>query len=189
MTNNQVLPPAPMLTTGQLQQLVVQAQAGQAAALSQLCHSFVPLIKKEAHRGPVYRALGEDAENAAWEFLLQLLLSYQGQDYAHLPGYAKLKLHYHLLHLVQSQGRRWEHEGQEQDLEQLPLGEDEATTIINSLELRELVHQLSPRDKKLLQLLCQKKKQRAIALQLHCSYRTVQRRIHQLRAAFRGLSS
>ena len=190
MTTRKTSPATPstnqLLTTPQLQQLLLQAQKGRTAALASLCHYFLPLIKKEAHWGPVYGTLGEDAENVAWEYLLQLLLSYQGKDFTHLPGYIKLKLHYHLLHLVRKQLHK---QHQEQDLELLPPRENKEAALVNSLELEQLLHKLSRQDKRLVQLLCQKHSQKEIAAQLHCSSRTIQRRIHQLRLTFQELAS
>ena len=54
--------------------LITAAQAGDKAALLQLCTDFKPLLKSEAHREMFYRSLGKDAEGIAVLALIELIL-------------------------------------------------------------------------------------------------------------------
>lgn len=178
-----------LLTADKLEKLVNAAQNGSKEALQQLCLHFQPLIYKEAHRETVHRCLGEDAENWAWEYFLQLVHSYQGQDYQHLPGYIQLKLHYQLIHLMQKQGRRWDHETAPANLDLLASEKTEEEESLDKIALQQLLHRLQPQDLQLLLFLEQEASQSQIAHKLHCSTRTVQRKLHQLRQTCQRLAS
>ena len=118
-----------------------------------------------------------------------MLQNYQGQDFEHLPGYLQLKLHYHLLHLVQKQGLRWDHESHTQEMELIPLDQDEENTTITRLSLNQLLQGLQPQERLLIKLLGQQKTQAEIAQSLHCCPRTLQRKISRLRNNLQKLAN
>ena len=53
--------------------LITAAQAGDKAALLQLCADFKPLLKSEARREMFYRSLGKDAEGIAVLAFIELV--------------------------------------------------------------------------------------------------------------------
>ncbi len=177
-----------MLTPLSLQTLIKNARAGNKAALQQLCQHFSPLIHKESQREAVYRVLGEDAKDIAWEYFLYLIQSYQGQNYQQLPGYVKLKLHYHLLHLLERQGNRWKHEVMLEDMTLLSPIADEENKVLTKITYGQIFQGLQPQQQQLILLLEQERSQQQIAQQLHCSTRTVQRKIQQMRHHFSKLA-
>lgn len=62
------------------------------------------MINKEARRDSVYKALGEDAVNTAWEIFLTFIYKYEGNNYRLLPGLIQKHLHYRLLDLLHQEG-------------------------------------------------------------------------------------
>ena len=85
-------------TLTELRELVTSAQQGNRQAIDVLCTSFKPLIYKEAYRYEIREALGEDSVNTAWLIFLELIKTYDGHDYGHLPGLLQYQVHYELLH-------------------------------------------------------------------------------------------
>ena len=81
-----------------LKKLVLAAQAGDSAAIEMLCQLFKPLIKKEAFRSYILQALGEDAENTAWEIFLGIVMHYHKKSFLRFPGFIKTNLRYGLFH-------------------------------------------------------------------------------------------
>ena len=69
--------------------LITAAQAGDKAALLQLCTDFKPLLKSEARREMFYRSLGKDAEGIAVLAFIELVLQYKGADFENWPGLAR----------------------------------------------------------------------------------------------------
>ena len=104
-TNDQTPP-------SRLQLLITAAQSGDRQALLQLCEDFSPLLKSEAHREMFYRSLGKDAEGIAVLALIELILKYDGADFANWPGLARCKVHFALFDAMQKQGQIWENEAQ-----------------------------------------------------------------------------
>lgn len=88
------------LRAEELAELTSAAQRGERQAIDRLCAAFAPLVKKEAHADAVYRALGEDAENAAWVLFLELIQKPGRQTGASYPGFLKKSLHLGLLKQV-----------------------------------------------------------------------------------------
>jgi hypothetical protein len=104
-TNDQTPP-------SRLQLLITASQSGDGQALLQLCEDFSPLLKSEAHREMFYRSLGKDAEGIAVLALIELILKYDGADFANWPGLARCKVHFALFDAMQKQGQIWENEAQ-----------------------------------------------------------------------------
>lgn len=77
--------------------LITAAQAGDKAALLQLCADFKPLLKSEARREMFYRSLGKDAEGIAVLAFIELVLQYKGADFENWPGLARCKVHFAVL--------------------------------------------------------------------------------------------
>ena len=92
--------------------LITAAQAGDKAALLQLCADFKPLLKSEARREMFYRSLGKDAEGIAVLAFIELVLQYKGADFENWPGLARCKVHFAVFDAMQKQGRIWENETQ-----------------------------------------------------------------------------
>ena len=141
--------------------LITAAQAGDKAALLQLCADFKPLLKSEARREMFYRSLGKDAEGIAVLAFIELVLQYKGADFENWPGLARCKVHFAVFDAMQKQGRIWENEAQtDTDSEALletgcAAGErlDELARFLLSLELQEALRQLSAEQRKILTLL------------------------------------
>lgn len=91
-------------TPTQLKNLIEAVKRFDQYAIDRLCKDFEPLINKEARRDSVYKALGEDAVNTAWEIFLSFIYKYDGNNYRLLPGLIQKHLHYRLLDLLHQQG-------------------------------------------------------------------------------------
>ena len=85
--------------------LITAAQAGDKAALLQLCTDFKPLLKSEARREMFYRSLGKDAEAIAVLAFIELVLQYKGADFENWPGLARCKGAFCCFDAMQKQGR------------------------------------------------------------------------------------
>ena len=144
--------------------LITAAQAGDKAALLQLCADFKPLLKSEARREMFYRSLGKDAEGIAVLAFIELVLQYKGADFENWPGLARCKVHFAVFDAMQKQGRIWENEAQtdtdsEAGIALLETGcasgerLDELARFLLSLELQEALRQLSAEQRKILTLL------------------------------------
>ena len=91
------------LSAARLKELVLAAQKGEQWAIDALCEAFRPLIMQEAHYSYVAQSLGEEAENTAWVYFLEFIMSYKDDCYQLLPGLIKLKLHFALIQKIYRQ--------------------------------------------------------------------------------------
>ena len=91
------------LSAARLKELVLAAQKGEQWAIDALCEAFRPLIIQEAHYSYVAQSLGEEAENTAWVYFLEFIMSYKDDCYQLLPGLIKLKLHFALMQKIYRQ--------------------------------------------------------------------------------------
>lgn len=89
-----------LFTENELKEQVLAAQRGEQQAIDALCEAFEPLVMKEAHTSYIVQALGQDAENTAWEYFLEFIMAYKDDKYLLLPGLIKTKLHYALMQKV-----------------------------------------------------------------------------------------
>lgn len=164
--------------------LITAAQAGDKAALLQLCADFKPLLKSEARREMFYRSLGKDAEGIAVLAFIELVLQYKGADFENWPGLARCKVHFAVFDAMQKQGRIWENEAGIALLETgCAAGErlDELARFLLSLELQEALRQLSAEQRKILTLLfLDDLKPTEVAGRLGCTVRNVTK--HRLKA-------
>ena len=170
--------------------LITAAQAGDKAALLQLCADFKPLLKSEARREMFYRSLGKDAEGIAVLAFIELVLQYKGADFENWPG--RCKVHFAVFDAMQKQGRIWENEAQtdtdsEAGIALLETGcaaderLDELARFLLSLELQEALRQLSAEQRKILTLLfLDDLKPAEVAGRLGCTVRNVTK--HRLKA-------
>lgn len=171
-----------------LQQLITAAQTGDQQALLQLCEAFSPLLKSEAHREMFYRSLGQDAEGIAVLAFIELVLKYDGADFANWPGLARCKVHFALFDAMQKQGKIWENETQvitdsETDCDLLDAGHCGDTHLL-SLELQEALQQLNAAQRQVIMLLfTQELKPAEAARRLGCTVRNVTK--HRLKALSR----
>ena len=144
--------------------LITAAQAGDKAALLQLCADFKRFLKSGARREMFYRSLGKDAEGIAVLAFIELVLQYKGADFENWPGLARCKVHFAVFDAMQKQGRIWENEAQtdtdsEAGIALLETGcaagerLDELARFLLSLELQEALRQLSAEQRKILTLL------------------------------------
>lgn len=142
-----------------------------------------------------YRSLGKDAEGIAVLALIELILKYDGADFANWPGLARCKVHFALFDAMQKQGQIWENEAQV-DTESAAGTElleacrdadgslDELARLLLSLDLR----QLNPDQRQVMMLLvAQELKPSEAAKRLGCSVCNVTK--HRLKALdkLRGL--
>ena len=91
------------LSAARLKELVLAAQKGEQWAIDALCEAFRPLIMQEAHYSYVAQSLGEEAENTAWVYFLEFIMSYKDDCYQLLPALIKLKLHFALMQKIYRQ--------------------------------------------------------------------------------------
>lgn len=157
--------PEKLSQSGRLQALITAAQRGDKQALLQLCEDFKPLLKSESRREMFYRALGPDAEGIAVLTFIELILCYDGADFANWPGLARCKVYFALFDAMQKQGKIWENEAQvdtdsEAGIALLDVGHsadggrlDELARLLLSLELQEVLAQLSPSQRHILTML------------------------------------
>ena len=157
--------PEKLSQSGRLQALITAAQRGDKQALLQLCEDFKPLLKSESRREMFYRALGPDAEGIAVLTFIELILYYDGADFANWPGLARCKVYFALFDAMQKQGKIWENEAQvdtdsEAGIALLDVGHsadggrlDELARLLLSLELQEVLAQLSPSQRHILTML------------------------------------
>lgn len=175
-----------------LQTLITAAQSGDKAALLQLCEDFKPLLQSETRREMFYRSLGKDAEGIAALTFIELVLKYNGADFENWPGLARCKVHFALFDAMQKQGRIWENEaqidtGSEAGIDLLDTGLanteplDELARLLLSLELQEVLRQLSVEQQQILTLLfLDDLKPKEVAGRLGCSVRNITK--HRLKA-------
>ena len=166
--------------------LITAAQAGDKAALLQLCADFKPLLKSEARREMFYKSLGRDAEGIAVLAFIELVLQYKGADFENWPGLARCKVHFAVFDAMQKQGRIWETDS-EAGIALLETGctagerLDELARFLLSLELQEALRQLSAEQRKILTLLfLDDLKPTEVAGRLGCTVRNVTK--HRLKA-------
>lgn len=112
-----------------------------------------------------YRSLGKDAEGIAVLALIELILKYDGADFANWPGLARCKVHFALFDAMQKQGQIWENEAQV-DTESAAGTElleacrdadgslDELARLLLSLDLQEALRQLNPAQRQVLSPIC-----------------------------------
>lgn len=80
-----------------LQSLITLAQSGDKDALTELCTGFEPLFRKEMRREIFYKALGfDEGLSLARLKFIELVLTYNGADYEHFPGYVRCRIHFAL---------------------------------------------------------------------------------------------
>ena len=102
-----------------------------------------------------YRSLGKDAEGIAVLAFIELILKYDGADFANWPGLARCKVHFALFDAMQKQGQIWENEAQVDTdsaagtelLESCRDADgslDELARLLLSLDLQEALRQLNP---------------------------------------------
>ena len=138
-----------------------------------------------------YRSLGKDAEGIAVLALIELILKYDGADFANWPGLARCKVHFALFDAMQKQGQIWENEAQV-DTESAAGTEllEACRDADGSLDelARLLLRQLNPAQRQVMMLLfAQELKPSEAAKRLGCSVRNVTK--HRLKALdkLRGL--
>jgi len=79
------------------QQLVTAAQNGDKAALERLCIFYEPLFKKEMRREIFYNSIGyEEGLSLARLKFIEIVMSYNGADFAHFAGYVRCRIHFAL---------------------------------------------------------------------------------------------
>lgn len=93
----------------ELLELVQQAQAGQQAALEEICRRFTGLVKQQA-RQPHLLLLREDAEAEGWLAVVQAVRTYDTQAGVPVAGYIASCVRYAVWNLFKREKRRWQHE-------------------------------------------------------------------------------
>lgn len=142
------------LTPQLLEKLVRGAQNNIRRDIDSLCEYFTPLVYKESRREAVYRVLGEDGVNIAWEIFLRFIFRYNGADFIHLPGLIRFYLHYELLSQLKKQAQI--NENETHDTEKLSSLQEEVDNIERltlSLALRQACRSLTPLQQSILQQL------------------------------------
>lgn len=82
------------LRNEELKKYVLAAQAYDQEAFNKLCSAFEPLLRKEVfHSGIRGQENLEDAYQQAYKYFLELILNYKDDDFEHLPGLIRLRIH------------------------------------------------------------------------------------------------
>ena len=158
-----------------MKSLFTRAQNQEQEAINKLCGFYQSLIKKEAGRYYIYKALGEDAINIAWVTFLKFIQHYQGDDFKHLPGLIQYHLHYELLHQVQKEGRSWMKEIASEELMEMQAPE-QLDQPLEKLAIRQELDNLSPHQHDILEMYYhQNKTNEQIAKYFGCSISTIKR--------------
>jgi RNA polymerase sigma factor (sigma-70 family) len=158
-----------------LKSLFTRAQNLEQEAINKLCGFYQSLIKKEAGRYYIYKALGEDAINIAWVIFLNFIQHYQGDDFKNLPGLIQYHLHYELLHQVQKEGRSWVKEIASEELMEMQAPE-QLDQLLEKLAIRQELDNLSPHQRDVLEMYYhQNKTNEQIAKHFGCSISTIKR--------------
>ncbi len=77
--------------------LIIAAQSGDKTAMEKLCTAFEPLFCKEMRREIFYDGLGfEEGLSLARLKFIELVMTYNGADYANFPGYVRCRIHFAL---------------------------------------------------------------------------------------------
>ena len=112
--------------------LITAAQNGNKQALEQLCLAFEPLFRSEMRRDMFYNALGfEEGLSLARLKFIELVLTYNGADYEHFPGYVRCRIHFALYDEVK---KVWADENKKAPL---PDGEAEGAELSDDVIERE----------------------------------------------------
>ena len=174
-TSINALPRFKTLSAKELKSLFARAQNQEQEAINKLCGFYQSLIKKEAGRYYIYKALGEDAINIAWVIFLNFIQHYQGDDFKHLPGLIQYHLHYELLHRVQKDGRSWVKEIASEELMEMQAPE-QLDQPLEKLAIRQELANLSPHQRDVLEMYYhQNKTNEQIAKHFGCSISTIKR--------------
>lgn len=123
-----------------LQSLITLAQSGDKDALTELCTGFEPLFRKEMRREIFYKALGfDEGLSLARLKFIELVLTYNGADYEHFPGYVRCRIHFALYDEVK---KVWADENKKTPLPQSDEAESALTdNVIEREELSILLNQ------------------------------------------------
>ncbi len=77
--------------------LIKAAQNGDKTAMEKLCAAFEPLFRKEMRRDIFYKSLGfDEGLSIARLKFIELVMTYNGADYEHFPGYVRCRIHFAL---------------------------------------------------------------------------------------------
>jgi len=156
------------LTPDELRVLLPDAQAGNQAAIDRICEAYSRLIFKLSHRDITCCVLGEDAENTAWMWFLELVHSYHGDKFEKFPGLARRYLIYKFVRLMKREGTQWDKETKrDASCVNNPFDgaeDDNLTNVLNSLALRQEFGKLTKKQQEILNLYFgSQKSQREIA--------------------------
>lgn len=91
------------LRNEELKDYILAAQAYDREAFNKLCSAFEPLLRKEVFRSGIRGKENlEDAYQQAYKYFLELILNYDGDDFEHLPGLIRLRIHSRLQRTLSS---------------------------------------------------------------------------------------
>ena len=170
------------LSTKVLQQLVLDYKQGDTLAAERICQGFTPLVLRLAHRPYVYNSYGEDAENMLWQWLLEFITTYEGDNFRMLPGLIRRHLIFKLIRCAEQNNRRWSTE-QTTDLEdmlhiQLADEKDDLQQEILACALKQLLEHLPKKQYHIIRrFYLEQESQKSIADSLHCTPRAVRLQI------------
>ena len=104
--------------------LIKVAQNGNKTAMEKLCAAFEPLFRKEMRRDIFYKSLGfgKGLSLAQLKFI-ELVMTYNGADCEHFPGYVRCRIHFALYDEVK---KVWAAENKKAPLPQT----DEAESVL-----------------------------------------------------------
>lgn len=120
--------------------LITAAQKGDKTAMEKLCIFYEPLFRKEMRREIFYKTLGfDEGLSLARLKFIELVLTYNGADYEHFPGYVRCRIHFALYDEVK---KIWADENKKAPLPQTDEAESALTdNVIEREELSILLNQ------------------------------------------------
>lgn len=93
-----------------LTKLVMQAQAGDAGAFSEVTRRFDGLVKKLSFQSHL-RSIAEEAQAEGWLAMVEAVKTYRQETGVPVAGYIESRVKYALWNLFKRERRRWQMEG------------------------------------------------------------------------------
>ncbi|MDF2501567.1 MAG: sigma70-ECF: polymerase sigma factor, sigma-70 family [Anaerosporomusa subterranea] len=116
----------------ELQEMVLQAQRGDAAAYYTVCCQFRGLVMKHARQGHL-AGIRDDAESEGWLALAQAVKDYDPARGVPFAGYAERCVSYRLWNVFKKERRRWQTESPLEDDRTDEDGESDRPSLLERL--------------------------------------------------------
>ena len=172
-----------------IEELVQDAQAGQAGAFSALCRRFTGLVRSRAGQS-FARSIREDMEGVAWVAFAKAVRQYRAGS-GHFEGYAAQCVTYAVWNAFQKECKCWQRQAGSLDAEEFPEAagtenvEEEVEKKLLEEKLRQTVKRLSSRQRQVVQERLRGRSVQEIAKQMGVSHQAVSRLLSRAAEAVR----